>query len=100
LPVSLQWAARGYALSQPTRDRSIFAVGLRPWLAAQREVLTFKFALALIDLGFYTVKLTAWVKSLFGVKDEGLEAVLQRQFNSLAKEELGVDLEEAQTFEG
>lgn len=98
--ITAKWAARGYALSQPTRNRSIFAVGLRPWLREQRDVLTFQLALGLIDLGFYTVKLTSWVKALFGVKDEGLEEVLQRQFNSLAKEELGVDLEEAQTFEG
>lgn len=97
---ALQWAARGYALSQPTRNRSIFAVGLRPWLREQRDVLTFQLALGLIDVGFYTVKLSAWVKALFGVQNEGLEEVLQRQFNSLAKEELGVDLEEAQTFEG
>lgn len=57
-PRSLQWAARGYALSLPTANRSIASIGLGQWLRDTRDVNIFRLTLAVVDIGFWTGRLS------------------------------------------
>ncbi|CDZ98187.1 Predicted unusual protein kinase [Phaffia rhodozyma] len=99
--ITAKWAAKGYALTSPTANQSIYQVGLSAYLRDLQQIWLFEATLKLIDIGFWTNKLYQWVTELVTGKTEGgLEERLQKQFEAMAKEEFGIDLDETAAFEG
>ena len=51
--------------------------------------------MAVIDAGFLFTKARQWVLSFFGYGHEGFEDILQKQITAMAKNDLGVDLDDS-----
>ena len=68
---------------------------LLTWLAETRKLWTFKIVLIFIDAGFILSKIRqVWVRLVRG-KEEGFEDLLQQQVSQMAKEEFGMELDDA-----
>ena len=50
---------------------------------------------SVIDAGFLITQARQWVLSFFGYKHEGFEDLLQKQIQAMAKNDLGVDLDDS-----
>ncbi|KAK4701819.1 hypothetical protein P7C70_g4411, partial [Phenoliferia sp. Uapishka_3] len=90
------WAADGLKLSLPASTQTLRSLGLVPFIRERAQLLLFRVALLTIDFGFFLTQVRQWVLAKTGSKkDEGFEDVLQRQVTELAKNEFGVELDEA-----
>lgn len=56
LPLTCQWAARGYA-DTLTGSRALNVVGLRVWLRDRFQKVVFQFTLWIIDVAFWWTRL-------------------------------------------
>ncbi|RSH78956.1 uncharacterized protein EHS24_001879 [Apiotrichum porosum] len=88
--VTAQWAARGYANSL-TGSRALSAVGFQTWLKDRLQMVVFRFTLWVIDVAFWWTKL----KQRWGSSDAlGWEDRLQKQMESLARDEFGIEIDD------
>ncbi len=56
--ITAKWAERGYARFVTSQeDRTLSAVGLRPWVVDRLRLVTFQMALFGLDLAFWTTRL-------------------------------------------
>ncbi|KZT52596.1 ABC1-domain-containing protein [Calocera cornea HHB12733] len=62
---------------------------LMGWLRRSLQVWTFRLTVLLIDFTFLLSKLRQWL-----VKDEGFEEMLQKQLTGMARDELGIELDQ------
>lgn len=105
VPADGQWASIGYSRSI-TDPRTLSRIGLRPWLRDRLNTVIFRLTLGFVDLAFwlqqlkqrelYPLWLVADMSSGFLPKDkrEGWEDKLQHQFEQMAKEEFGVEIDD------
>ncbi|GHJ89785.1 hypothetical protein NliqN6_6187 [Naganishia liquefaciens] len=89
----LQWAARGYK-ETAAQDRSLRAEGLKGWLQDRRDNFIFGLALLALDANFWTTRFKQWWYSNKGKGEKGWEDNLQAQFEKMAKDEFGIDLQD------
>ncbi|GAA6013806.1 hypothetical protein JCM10207_008198 [Rhodosporidiobolus poonsookiae] len=89
------YAAKGLAQSSPSASRSLTAIGLRSYLSETFRLAVFRVVLFAVDVGFLFTRLRAWFMERFGQKGEGLEDLLQRQVTDMARQEFGVELDDA-----
>lgn len=86
----------------PLTPRSIFQSPtlIRAYFISQAQSVLFRVTLFAIDLGFALNRVRAFVLlTLGGKKEEGFEDVLQRQVSSMARDELGIELDDS-AFQG
>ncbi|BGP16304.1 hypothetical protein JCM10213_006461 [Rhodosporidiobolus nylandii] len=89
------YAAKGLAQSQPHSSRSILNVGLKNYLTDKFRLAVFQVVLLAVDVGFLFTRLRAWFMELGGKKGQGMEDLLQKQVTDMARQEFGVELDDA-----
>ncbi|GAA5902400.1 hypothetical protein JCM5296_003131 [Sporobolomyces johnsonii] len=99
IAIHAHYAAAGLALFTPTTKLSIREVGLRTYAVEKVRLIIFQVVLFAVDLGFLFTRMRAWVMEKMGKKGEGLEDLLQRQVSDMARQEFGVELDDA-AFQG
>lgn len=94
--LTAEWASKGY-LSSLAAPRTLHNVGLFPWLKDRFDSVIFRVTLGLFNLAFVAQQFRQWFKS----KDKriGWEDELQKQFETMAKEEFGIEIDD-QVFLG
>lgn len=83
------WAAEGQKLA--TRR----APTVRNFVVEQAQLALFRVVLFIVDAGFYLTVVRQRVLELFGRKNEGFEDLLARQVSDLARDELGIELDDS-----
>ncbi|WWC97778.1 hypothetical protein V866_004665 [Kwoniella sp. B9012] len=88
--LTARWASIGYTNSL-TGSRSLNSVGLSTWLKDRLDAFVFRFTLSIVDLVFwFTLQ-----KQRFLPKEKGgWEDKLQKQFEAMAKEEFGIEIDD------
>nr|XP_019009613.1 Atypical/ABC1/ABC1-B protein kinase [Kwoniella pini CBS 10737]OCF48394.1 Atypical/ABC1/ABC1-B protein kinase [Kwoniella pini CBS 10737] len=88
--LTARWASTGYTNSL-TGSRSLNSVGISTWLKDRLDAFIFKCTLGIVDLVFwFTLK-----KQRFLPKEKGgWEDKLQKQFEAMAKEEFGIEIDD------
>lgn len=89
-------------LASPTSLSLRHPSSIRPFLWEKTQLLIFRVALFAIDVGFLITQVRQWVierTRLGDGKGEGFEDILQRQVANMAREEFGVELDDA-AFQG
>jgi aarF domain-containing kinase len=101
-----QWAIEGYNMNRPSlAPLTPFLMIqnptlIRSYLISQAQSVLFRVTLFAIDLGFALNRVRAFVLLKFGGrKEEGFEDLLQRQVSSMARDELGIELDDS-AFQG
>ncbi|ORY29120.1 putative mitochondrion protein [Naematelia encephala] len=87
--LTAKWAAKGYA-SSITSPRTIHRVGMSRWLRDRLDNFIFNVTLAVIDVAFLFTRLKQWLVPA----RQGWEDKLQKQFESMAKEEFGIEIDD------
>ncbi|KAK1921885.1 putative mitochondrion protein [Papiliotrema laurentii] len=89
--LTAKWASIGYNNSI-TDPRTLSRVGLSTWLRDRLDTVIFRVTMGFIDLAFWATQARQWFvpKS----KREGWEDKLQHQFEHMAKEEFGIELDD------
>jgi len=93
------WAVDGLADTSRSTQQATHPAGIRAWLHDQYNVWVFRSFLLIIDAGFLLTKARQAILALFGYKHEGFEDLLQKQITAMARDDLGVELDDA-AFEG
>ncbi|KAJ9116125.1 hypothetical protein QFC20_000802 [Naganishia adeliensis] len=91
--ITAHWAARGYRDSV-AQDRSLRAEGIRGWLQDRRDNFIFGLALLALDANFWSTRFKQWWYSNKGKGETGWEDQLQAQFEKMAKDEFGIELQD------
>ncbi|WVQ94794.1 hypothetical protein IAU59_001877 [Kwoniella sp. CBS 9459] len=88
--LTAKWASIGYTRSL-TGSRSLRTVGVVRWVRDRFDAFLFRFTLSIVDLAFwFTLQ-----KQRFLPKDKGgWEDKLQKQFEAMAKEEFGIEIDD------
>ncbi|WVF67199.1 hypothetical protein IAT40_001947 [Kwoniella sp. CBS 6097] len=88
--LTAKWASIGYTRSL-TGSRSLQTVGIWRWTRDRFDAFLFRFTLGIVDLAFwFTLQ-----KQRFLPKDKGgWEDKLQKQFEAMAKEEFGIEIDD------
>ncbi|KAK6904491.1 Atypical/ABC1/ABC1-B protein kinase [Kwoniella mangroviensis CBS 10435] len=88
--LAARWASIGYTNSL-TGSRSLNSVGLSTWLKDRLDAFVFRLTLSIVDLVFwFTLQ-----KQRFLPKEKGgWEDKLQKQFEAMAKEEFGIEIDD------
>ncbi|WWC64250.1 uncharacterized protein I303_106859 [Kwoniella dejecticola CBS 10117] len=88
--LTARWASIGYTNSL-TGSRSIKSVGMSTWLKDRLDAFVFRVTLGIVDLVFwFTLQ-----KQRFLPKEKGgWEDKLQKQFEAMAKEEFGIEIDD------
>lgn len=84
-----QWAGIGYSRSV-TSPRTLQAVGLRNYLWDRFHSVLFRITMGFVDIAFYWNKMLAY----FTPGQKGWEDRLQKQFEAMAKEEFGIEIDD------
>lgn len=85
-----KWAQKGYT-SSITSPRTLSNVGLGAYLKDRCQSILFRVTLGFVDLAFWFNKVIGWWKSR---ADGGWEDRLQKQFEAMAKEEFGIEIDD------
>ncbi|KAJ9118281.1 hypothetical protein QFC22_004192 [Naganishia vaughanmartiniae] len=91
--ITAHWAARGYRDSV-LLDRSLKAEGMTGWLIDRRDNFVFRLALLVLDANFWGTRFKQWWYSNEGKGKKGWEDQLQAQFEKMAKDEFGIELQD------
>ncbi|WWC91410.1 uncharacterized protein L201_006355 [Kwoniella dendrophila CBS 6074] len=88
--LTARWASIGYTNSL-TGSRSLNSVGISRWLKDRLDAFVFRFTLSIVDIAFwFTLQ-----KQRFLPKEKGgWEDKLQKQFEAMAKEEFGIEIDD------
>ncbi|WRT68836.1 uncharacterized protein IL334_005817 [Kwoniella shivajii] len=88
--LTARWASIGYTRSL-TGSRSLNSVGLSRWIKDRFDAFLFRFTLGVVDIAFwFTLQ-----KQRFLPKEKGgWEEKLQKQFEAMAKEEFGIEIDD------
>lgn len=95
--ISAHWAAEGLnhtpnSVAAPT----LKSLGLRSFVLEQARLVLFKVVLVFVDIGFAFTQVRQYLYKVFGSnRKEGFEDILQRQVTELARDELGVELDDS-----
>ncbi|ORX38948.1 mitochondrion protein [Kockovaella imperatae] len=89
--LTAKWASTGYTRSL-NAPRTIARVGLSTWLSDRFRMIILRMTLGFSDLIFWLDRLRQYL--LPKSKRKGWEDQLQAQFESIAKEEFGIELED------
>jgi len=87
--LTIQWAAIGYSRSI-TSPRTLREVGLRAYTRDKLNSVLFRVTLGFVDLAFYWNQLISYFKPA----QKGWEDRLQKQFEQMAKEEFGIEIDD------
>jgi len=89
--ITAHWAELGYSQAFLTnQNRSVWHIGLSAWIKDRIDVVVFKLALLALDATFLGARLRQWWNS----GKEGWEDQLQHQFEKMAKDEFGIELQD------
>lgn len=86
----MQWASKGYTRSITT-SRSLMDVGLSTWLRDRLNILIFSLTLGIVDMSFWAAR----IRQRFSPSQKGWEDELQQQFEKMAKDELGIEIDDS-----
>ncbi|GFZ51505.1 hypothetical protein JCM24511_09272 [Saitozyma sp. JCM 24511] len=89
--LTAKWAAIGYT-GTLTGSRSLHVVGMRTWLRDHWDAMIFRLTLAIIDLAFWATRIKQ--RLLPPKKGSGWEDKLQQQFEDMAREEFGIEIDD------
>ncbi|OXB36500.1 aarF domain-containing kinase [Cryptococcus neoformans] len=93
--LTAKWASIGYTRSL-TNSRSLHNVGLTMWLRDRWDAFVFRFTLSIVNIAFW---LTTLKQKLIPREKGSWEDRIQAQFEAMAKEEFGIEIDD-QVFLG
>ncbi|KAK8843490.1 hypothetical protein IAR55_007150 [Kwoniella newhampshirensis] len=93
--LTARWASIGYTRSV-TGSRSLRTVGTWTWLKDRYQAVLFRFTLSIVDIAFW---FTTQTQRILPKEKGGWEDRLQAQFETMAKEEFGIEIDD-QVFLG
>ncbi|GAA5910016.1 ABC1 kinase family protein [Sporobolomyces salmoneus] len=93
--IHAHYAADGLASFTPAASRSLTQIGLKTYAIEKVRLVIFRVVLFAVDIGFQITRLRSWITERMGGKGEGLEDLLQRQVTDMARNEFGVELDDA-----
>ncbi|GAA5939292.1 ABC1 kinase family protein [Sporobolomyces koalae] len=94
--IHAHYAADGLAAFTPADSRTLSKIGLKSYAVETLRLVIFRVVLFAVDAGFQFTRLRSWfIEKVLGGKGEGLEDLLQRQVTDMARNEFGVELDDA-----
>ncbi|GAA6014657.1 hypothetical protein JCM11491_000184 [Sporobolomyces phaffii] len=93
--IHAHYAADGLAAFTPAASRTLAQIGIKTYALETFRLVIFRVVLFAVDLGFQLTRLRSWFTEKMGGKGEGLEDLLQRQVTDMARNEFGVELDDA-----
>ncbi|GAA5874335.1 hypothetical protein JCM16303_005815 [Sporobolomyces ruberrimus] len=93
--IHAHYAADGLASFTPAASRTLAQIGIKTYALETFRLVIFRVVLFAVDVGFQITRLRSWFTEKMGGKGEGLEDLLQRQVTDMARNEFGVELDDA-----
>ncbi|GAA6064589.1 hypothetical protein JCM10212_003765 [Sporobolomyces blumeae] len=93
--IHAHYAATGLAAFTPAASRTLRQIGLKTYAIETFRLVIFRVVLFAVDVGFQFTRLRSWVMEKMGSKGRGLEDILQAQVTEMARNEFGVELDDA-----